>query len=233
MRAGSTLLKALLAEADDVSNLPEINFQRFRSRHRACQQIAALHPNRIIVLKRPAWYHEVWTYPRLPAVDAIKAIILVRDVYETVVSLRQMTFGRLTTLLNPLVNGYLVQYWARVTERLSNLCEQLGDHGYRVRYEDLVQKPLETTRALFAFIGSRRQAGVARYRQPGNFQWQWGRDDGGQRIRSLRVQPTGFHDYKDQALLTAILRSRRVQRLRAHLAYPALPGASTRAVWHA
>ena len=102
MRAGSTLLKALLAEADDVSNLPEINFQRFRSHSRSWQQIALLHHNPIIVLKHPAWYHEVLSYPRLPAVESVRAIILVRDVYETVVSLRQMTFGKLATFMAPL-----------------------------------------------------------------------------------------------------------------------------------
>ena len=59
------------------------------------------------VLKRPAWYHEVFSYPRLPAVDSVKAIILVRDIYETIVSLRQMTFGKLATRMAPLVNGFL------------------------------------------------------------------------------------------------------------------------------
>jgi hypothetical protein len=230
MRAGSTLLKALLAEADDVSNLPEINFQRFQSHSRSWQQIARLHRNPIIVLKRPAWYHEVLSYPRLPAVESVRAIILVRDVYETIVSLRQMTFGKLATLMAPLVNSYLVQYWARVTERLGNLDDELGDNASVVRYEDLVMDPIETTRALFAFIGSRRAAGVESYREPKTFQWQWGQDDGGPKIRSLRVQPPKAHDYEDRALLEVILRSQRVQRVRAHLAYPALPHASTRGV---
>ena len=179
LRAGSTLLKALLAEADDVSNLPEVNFQRFRSPQSAWQQVTALHDSPIIVLKRPAWYHEVLSYPRLPAVDAVKAIILVRDVYETIVSLRQMTFGKLTTLMAPLVNGYLVHYWARVTERLCDLREELGDRAYLIRYEDLVTNPQETTQTLFTFIGSHRTAGVEKYREPDNFQWQWGHDDGG------------------------------------------------------
>jgi hypothetical protein len=230
MRAGSTLLKALLAEADDVSNLPEVNFQRFRSRHRAWQQIAALHQSRIIVLKRPAWYHEVLSYPRLPAVVSVKAIILVRDAYETIVSLRRMTFGQLAVLMAPLVNSYMVQYWARVSERLGALYHALGDNARIVRYEDLVMAPRETTRALFAFIGSSRAAGVERYREPENFQWQWGRDDGGPKIRSLRVQPPQPHRYEDRALLETILRSKRVQRVRAHLTYPALPRVSTRGV---
>jgi Sulfotransferase family len=230
MRAGSTLLKALLAEADDVSNLPEINFQQFRSRTRAWQQITALHPNRILLLKRPAWYHEVWSYPRLPEVAAIKALILVRDAYATIVSLRRMTFGKLAACMAPLVNGYMVQYWARVTERLGRLYDALGDEASIVRYEDLVAAPRETTRALFTFIGSRRTIGVASYREPENFQWQWGRDDGGPKIRSLRVQPPPPQRYADQTLLKAIRRSKRAQRVRARLTYPQLPGAPTRDV---
>ena len=53
MRSGSTLLKALLAEASDVSNLPEQNFQKFVSDAQAADKIAALDDNPIIVLKRP------------------------------------------------------------------------------------------------------------------------------------------------------------------------------------
>jgi hypothetical protein len=227
MRAGSTLLKALLAEADDVSNLPEINFQRFRSRTRAWQQIAALHHARILLLKRPAWYHEVLSYPRLPAVASVKAIILVRDAYATIVSLRRMTFGQCATPMAPLVNGYMVQYWARVTERLVHLDDALGDKAHLVRYEDVVTAPRETTRTLFTFIGSCRTMGVESYREPENFQWQWGRDDGGPKIRSLRIQPPPPQRYEDRPLLRAILRSKRAQRLRAHLTYPELPCAST------
>jgi len=227
MRAGSTLLKALLAEADDVSHLPEINFQRFRERNRAWQQIVALHPNRIILLKHPAWYHEVVSYPRLPAVVSLKAIILVRDAYATIVSLRQMTFGKVAGFMAPLVNGYMVQYWARVTERLVKLYDGLGDSASIVRYEDLVMAPRQTTRALFNFIESRQTIGVDSYREPESFQWQWGRDDGGPKIRSLRIQPPQPPRYEDRTLLRAILRSKRAQRIRERLTYPALPCAST------
>ena len=66
MRSGSTLLKALLAEASDVSNLPEQNFQKFVSDAQAADKIAALDDNPIIVLKRPGWYNEIGSYPRLP-----------------------------------------------------------------------------------------------------------------------------------------------------------------------
>ena len=46
MRSGSTLLKALLAEAEDVSNLPEQNFQKFVGDAQAAETIARLdeHP---------------------------------------------------------------------------------------------------------------------------------------------------------------------------------------------
>ena len=66
MRSGSTLLKALLAEAEDVSNLPEQNFQKFVGDAQAAETIARLDEHPIIVLKRPGWYNEVGNYPRCP-----------------------------------------------------------------------------------------------------------------------------------------------------------------------
>ena len=49
MRSGSTLLKALMAAAPDISSLPETNFQRFQSAD-AEKEISSLSGERIIRL---------------------------------------------------------------------------------------------------------------------------------------------------------------------------------------
>jgi len=212
MRAGSTLLKALLAEANDVSNLPEVNFQRFQNEGTAWRQIGDLDDHRVIVLKRPAWYHEVFSYPRLPPVANLKIIVLARNAYDTVASLRKMTFGRWNRLAAPLANRLLVeQYWARVNERLAELLRMQGANARLVRYESLTADPVATTSGLFEFIGSRQRRGVERYTAPRQFKWKWGQDDGGQKIRSLRVQSTTTAR-DDESLLNAIERSSRAQR---------------------
>ena len=118
MRSGSTLLKALLAEADDVSNLPEQNFQKFFAGKQAAEKISELDDHPIIVLKRPGWYTEVGRYPKLPNVENLKTILLVRDVYDTVESLRKMTFRKLAPLASRITNRWLSNYWLGITQSL-------------------------------------------------------------------------------------------------------------------
>jgi hypothetical protein len=223
MRSGSTLLKALLAEAEDVSNLPEVNFQRFRDPRTAPRQIAALGQSPILVLKRPAWYHETGRYPRLPAVPEVRRIVLVRDVYETVSSLRNMTLRRLAPLTASLVNPWLIAYWTRVNERLWQLSSGGNENVVRVRYEDLVAQPRDVTRSLFSFLGSARRDGVETYQAPGAYRWRWGSDDGGDRIGSLRVLPPRKHNFEDHRLVRQIRKSPRTLSLRQQLMYPAFP----------
>lgn len=219
MRAGSTLLKALLAEAEDVSNLPETNFQNARE-VRATLSTADV--QRIVVLKRPAWYHEVQRYPRLPEVPHLKCICLVRDVYDTVVSLRKMSLGRLSDVAAPFVNHALAHhYWSAVNNRLASLATvEKGEQAMLVRYEDLVANPLDVTRELFKFVGSERQSGVDRYSPPESFEWKWGSDDGGEQIKTLSVQQPRARPRDDQGLLATIGRSARVQKVREALGYP-------------
>ena len=223
MRSGSTLLKALLAEGDDVSNLPEVNFQRFQGSD-AYQQIARLDARRIIVLKRPAWYQELRSYPQLPRVDDLRCVLLVRDVYETVLSLRKMTLGRAAAQLGPLLNGFLVnQYWYRITSTILRCRQQMPDAAQLVRYEDLVRSPVDETARLFSFLGSVRTAGTSQYHPPDAHSWKWGRDDGSDNIKSLQVQSPRDHGYRDRKLLACIRSSDRVGRLREALRYEALP----------
>lgn len=220
MRSGSTLLKALLAEAEDVSNLPEVNFQTLRDSRTAPARLAQLASEPLVVLKRPAWYHETRSYPRLPALDDFRALVLVRDAYDTVLSLRKMTFGRLSPWLGRLTNRWLAErYWATVNLRLRDTLESLAERATLVRYEDLVADPVSETARLFAFIGSRQTAGVDRYRKPASFAWRWGRDDGGEKITSLRVQPPRHPPQREPALLRAIAEAPQVQAVRQWLGY--------------
>ena len=222
MRSGSTLLKALLAEAEDVSSLPEVSFQRYARSSDAMSEISRLDASPIIVLKRPAWYHDAGSYPRLPRIDGLKRIVLIRDAYETVRSLKKMTLRSAQSWLGGLTNGWLINYWRCVVERISLLADG-NEHTHVVRYEELVAEPVRTTAHLFAFIGSAQQTGVDEYRAPENYEWKWGKDDGGPRIKELRVLPPVPHKYPDRKLLNAIKRSHAAVELRRQLGYADLP----------
>lgn len=224
MRSGSTLLKALLAEAADISNLPETNFQTYHRQPNAAEHLRRLDAHPILVLKRPCWFQEVRSYPRLPNVADVKTILLVRDVYETVVSLRKMAFRKLAGVLGPWSNRFLVQhYWANVMRRIQEVQHQHPESTLLVRYEDLVTDPISTTAQLFAFLGSQQSVGIDTYSPPEGYQWKWGQDDGGPTIKTLRVQSPKPHGYPDQALLRAIHRSPLALEMRQQLGYPDLP----------
>ncbi len=226
MRSGSTLLKALLAEAPDISNLPEVNFQSTWRLQRARQRAAARGKS-IAVLKRPAWYQESATYPRLPDMPGLRTILLVRDVYPTILSLRKMTFGPLASLLGRFTNRWLVNnYWARITGHLLQLDETPGNDSLLVRYEDIVSDPVETTAQLFRFLGSRQTGGVSSYRKPIDYRWRWGRDDAGSNIRTLQVQKPPAVNWSDPPLVSAIQASAPAMLVRQKLGYPALPPAA-------
>ncbi|AKJ63345.1 sulfotransferase family protein [Kiritimatiella glycovorans] len=223
MRSGSTLLKALLATAPDVSDLPEVDFQRFRHR-RHLADIRDMSGAPVVVLKRPAWFHEVLSYPKLPRFEGVRKIVLFRDAYETVRSLRKMIFHRLSGWTEPFFNSLLAEhYWCRVTENLLNVQENDPEATIPVRYEDLVVQPEEVTRRLFSFIGSAREEGVNSYNPPTHHKWSWGKDDGGTKIRSLQVQPPPPTDYANRHLASVIRESERIARLRERLGYKPLP----------
>jgi len=188
MRSGSTLLKALMAAAPDISSLPETNFQKFQSSN-AEVEIAGLCPERIVVLKRPAWFNETRSYPKLPNVSHAKRVILARDVHTTTASLRKMVFRKAEPIAPRLIDNWLAdKYWGPV---YSNLLEKFPDDenmNFWIRYEDLVRDPIEWTGKLFRFLGSDRTEGVDSYPPPQGYDWKWGSDDGGDKIKSLTVQ---------------------------------------------
>ena len=220
MRSGSTLLKALLGVAPDVSHLPEVNFQRYANKEP--QQLGAFSPKKVVVLKKPCWFTEVRRYPQLPDAPGFKKIILARDVYDTVYSLKRMLLGPFVNLFGSLLNRCLVErYWCQVYE---NVLKRLPDAGHVmiVKYEDLVFNPVETTERLFAFIGSERTTGVDRYEKPQNYTWKWFRDDASPKIKSLQVLPPNKTDL-DFKLLNVINQSKRAQRVRWRLGFRETP----------
>ncbi len=224
MRSGSTLLKALLAQAPDVCDLPETDFQRYADCRRV-GEVWTLGEEPILLLKRPAWFNETRRYPRLPAVAGVRRIVLVRDAYANLVSIRRMVFRHLPWLVRTgLGNRFFAErYWAGVNGRLLGLVQADPGHTRLVRYEDLQAEPERVTAELFAFLGSAQRDGIKSYAPPADYQWSWGRDDGGPTIRTLEVQPPKPPDYADERLLAAIKRSDAVRLLRRRLAYPDLP----------
>lgn len=214
------MLKALLQEAFDVSQLSEINFQKFSrdgSRH---EQMWQLSPRRVLLLKRPAWYHEARSYPRLPDVDSLRVIALVRDCYDTVQSLRKMSFGVTASIASPLTDRWMAtRYWANVTRRLLELSERLPTQVRLVRYEDLVRQPIEITSGLFQFVGSERVEGTNSYSQPDSYRWRWGTDDNSPNIRSLTVQAPRKKPQTNRRLVSVIESDSDIIQLRRQLNY--------------
>ena len=220
MRSGSTLLKALLAVPPDVSDLPETNFQRYKGL-KGLRRLAELGEEPVVVLKRPAWYHEVRFYPKLPHADHVKGVALLRDVYDTVVSLKKMMFGRWAPYLGGACNRWLADwYWAPITENLMTLAAEQPDRVRQVRYEDILENPFAETAQLFEFIGSEWQEGVDSYNPPEGYSWEWGSDDGGERIRSRKVHKPRKRQRNNQRLWRVITTSDRIIRLREQLGYP-------------
>jgi len=223
MRAGSTLLKSLLGSASDVSNIPEVNFQKYKYPG-AYRQMAALSEEPIVVLKHPAWVYEVRSYPRLPPYPCVKKIVLTRDVYDTVSSIRRMLFGRYAQLLQRFANRlWAERYWCRVHENMLSLDIEHSSYTTWVRYEDILLNPVNETERLFNFIGSEQKEGIASYNQPEKHTWKWGQDDGSERIRTLQVQPPRPGSYDNISLLRTIEHSPRICALRERLGYGTLP----------
>lgn len=218
MRSGSTLLKALLSVPDDVASLPETDFQKFQSAD-ASQRISALAPEPIILLKRPAWFNEGKRYPKLPRDTETKRIILVRDVHPNVLSLRKMVFRKLEPYAPAIVDSWMaVSYWSRVYNSLWERFPESDPANYWLRYEELVADPIRHTKALFSFLGSQQRDGIDAYDKPSSYEWKWGTDDGGAKIKSLTVQASPV-PAKALEILERVRRIPEVQATRERLGY--------------
>lgn len=213
------MLKALLAEAPDISNLPEKDFQKFCGDRQWNEKLQKLDEHPIIVLKRPGWYNEIKHYPSLPAIDGMKVIILVRDMYETVESLRKMTFRTLAPLVGPMVDGWLAKrYWCGINRNLFERHQDDSIDSHLVRYEDLTANPLVETQKLFQFVGSQQSQGIDTYSKPADFRWRWGSDDNSDNIKSLKVQSRPPKP-KSNSRLNRLLEHPKIAGLRSDLGY--------------
>ena len=207
MRSGSTLLKALLSEAPEVEHLSEASFEVPHNKYFAYYYFYILSQGEIILVKKPPFYNNFAHYPILPKCKH-KCVILVRNPVDTIISAHGMNVrngGRVFPLER------LIEYWAKTYENLLEKTE--NNNRIVVHYEDLIDRPLEITRQLFGFIGSKKTEGVNTYGHPSNGEWTWGLDDGGENIRRLEVVELE-KDYSEfEHLIPQILGSSRVNKL--------------------
>ena len=183
MRAGSTLMKALLGQADDVSHLPEYDFSTLNSfsRNRACYILMKLAPEKHLILKKPRWFSEK-SYPSVPPLDC-KVIVLFRDMPGVVNSLMKRW--------PDLSMEDAIAYWQETySSILENLKPFPQERVHYTSYQDLLKNPKEATAKLFQFIGSQQSTGVLEYKFPKSGKWEWGKDDGSGNIFSMSVRST-------------------------------------------
>lgn len=183
MRSGSTLLKAMLAQGGNVSHLPEIDYSNFPGNsYQFYRKAYSLSKEKIIVLKCPdaVLKHLHPTSPR------IKAIVLARSAEGAVGSLLER---HSQTEFKHRTSSDWFAYWANCYQRIidSAAAQKIDVRG--VRYEDLTANPTLVSERLFAYIGAKRREGIDNYESPRDFDWTWGADDGGEKIRKLRVLP--------------------------------------------
>lgn len=218
MRAGSTLLKALIAEAPEASHLQETDFRKFYSeKHGFDDRIYQLSKKRILVMKLPYAFHDMRKVRPCPKGQNVKIIVLVRDVYGVVGSIErrkeEMESSHMT-------KNDLVDYWCESYESILKSLETVSAGLFFVRYEDLTATPKEITKEIFRFIGSKRKDGVENYRGPKDFEWRWGFDDGGENISKLTVMKSlGKSEQDDEELLRIVRHSPRVRSLRRKFGY--------------
>lgn len=206
MRSGSTLLKSLLAVPEETSHLPEVHFHKYKWLQQF--RLKALSEKSIIVLKKPSWVGEK-NYPTLPDFLDSKKIILIRHPYETIVSIRKMKKDIDPQNKLDWDDTTLLAYW---NETYENLLKSATSTDLIIRYEELVENPIDVTSELFEFIGLSNQEGVDSYKPPTKYSWSWHNDDGGEKIKSLKVSPSPLNR-NDSALMTLILGNEKTQGL--------------------
>ncbi len=205
MRSGSTLLKSLLATQNEISDLPEINFQKYQSFSQ--WRLSRLSPEPIIVLKKPSWLGED-IYPKLPSARPRKLIILIRRPQAVIRSCQAM-YRELSPDKEKPSREEFLSYWCKTYERLQSFSQ---DDCFHIRYEDLLNQPIKKTSEIFSFVGLEGRDGVDSYHRPADRDWKWYDDDGGDRIQSLKVQATPS-EMIDPDLDHLVSHSERAQKL--------------------
>jgi hypothetical protein len=156
MRSGSSLLKALIATRKDVTHFTEA--------------LNISHTKPIILIKKRAYLGE-FNYPQLPNINS-KKIILIRNPYDTVISLQKMNLiehpKKAKKLNDELV---MLSYWAMVYKDIREKVMIENPDVYLVKYEELVSNCLKTTESIFKFIGCENTKGTNHYHKPQNYNW--------------------------------------------------------------
>jgi len=180
MRTGSTLLKALLGSKKTVSHLPEINFQK-----KSKKQIYKLSDKKNIVLKKPAWMNEIFTYPKIKEYKNCKKIILFREPYNALLSLKKWIFKDSYNKIHILDNFFIHQYWCKVYKNIYEKTKN-DKNVFFVKYKQIINQPKKTTHKIFKFLNLKNTKGVNKYKKPKKG-WEKGKDDIGKKIKSLKV----------------------------------------------
>ncbi|HEX7972165.1 MAG TPA: sulfotransferase domain-containing protein, partial [Thiobacillus sp.] len=197
MRSGSTLLKSLMAQGEDVSLLDEFHFIPYANHNQYFfyYLVSRLSDKPIIVLKKP--FNNVAAhlplYGKTP-LSGVRNIVLYRHPYETLLSLkalqRRKQYGAFS-------DEQCVAYWGDTYEAVFNNVDTNRDTLF-VRYEHLTGQTEYVTRQIFEFIGSAHAEGARGY---GDYVWKAGLDDDSDKIRSRTVHeaevadPAGFETF--------------------------------------
>lgn len=195
MRSGSTLLKALLATRKDISNLPEIHFSQIEN---------ISDSSAIKVIKAPAYYNEFDNYPGKIDID-VKIIVLIRNPYDTIMSLKKMN-KEVGISENSSLNSFqtLFSYWYYLYINIFDEISNNKNNIIVIRYEELVTNPIQITHSIFKFIKCQDSIGTDEYDFPKNYKWKWGKDDGGELIKKLKVKD--FKRNRDKKELINLLK---------------------------
>lgn len=207
MRSGSTLLKALMGQAEDVSHLSEYDFSKLNrfGKYLGQVKLREIADEQIILLKRPRWFADT-NYPKIPSF-ASNVIVLYRDVVGVVASCMKRWPDKDVE--------ELIDYWVFTYQEIAKKLEDYPESKILyVRYEDVTDSPKVITKNLFEFIGSKQKQGISNYSLPEKGQWQWGKDDGSEKIKQLEVKASKHLDENMLHISSLVEQRDDVQRLR-------------------
>lgn len=184
MRSGSTLLNYLLSTKTDVSSLPEIPFTK-------AERVILDATEPIVIIKSPGWYSNMKSYPQIPNTIRKKVIILIRNPYDTIISLHKMNLATNLAYALRMNEEILLKYWIQIYKNIIDYIDREKTvEKFIVKYENLINDPITTTNKIFNFIETINKNGVDSYNKPDTFKWGWGvkgGGDGGDIIKKLKV----------------------------------------------
>ena len=210
MRSGSTLLKSLMGQGEDVSHLDEFHYIPYANHNKYFFYFLVSHlsDKPIIVLKKP--FNNVAAhlplYGKTP-LGGVLNIVLYRHPYETLISLKALQRRKHFAEFS---DEQCVSYWADTYEAIFDNVDTHRDTLF-VRYETLTERTEEVTGRIFEFIGSTHVGGAKEY---GDHTWKSGQDDDSEKIRSRTVHQAKAADPDaDPGLYAALQNEPRISAL--------------------